>query len=261
MHQRLWGFFFFLPGDKGSFASSRSVQFLQSQLLSQTIVQAWVPRGLLCQLPLGWLATVSRTSGKRDLREFVSVWEKKKGGWGGLDSDPVFAPSSSAAEADLILAPPPHPPYQIGAPWHPGDSCPTKLLHPPPQKPILLSLLSIFFPLSPLLSWPRTYSRFSRCAHFSSIFFCVIVHPAISSSSFLLFTFPFRFIPSSRLSYFLAAQCQERVESCKLRDFSMLHKQTPPIRVVLRSSSLVEAHFTTKSLFSQQLQTGHFSHL
>lgn len=73
-----------LPVDNGSFTLSRSVQFLQCQLLRQSIVQAWAPRGLLCQLPFGWPATVSRTSGTRDLREFVSVWEKE-GGEGGMD--------------------------------------------------------------------------------------------------------------------------------------------------------------------------------
>lgn len=132
----------------------------------------------------------------------LCLCEKRgKRGRDGLGSGPVFAPSSSSSSvaADLILPPPPY--HQTGAPWHPGDTCPTKPSHPPPQKPILPSVLSISFPLS-LCSLDLGSSLHTPFSSSFDPFFCILLHHTYSPSSFLYFSFLCRFIPFSPFTYF-----------------------------------------------------------
>lgn len=131
---------------------------------------------------------------------------RMEGGRGrdGLVSGHVFAPSSSsssAAAADLVLPPPPY--HQTGAPWHPGDTCPTKAItftptkahSPHPPFPLLSSFpcSDLCTVLSILLYQPPLF--FSGLFSSSFPFFCILLHSAYSSSSFQCFSFLCRFNP------------------------------------------------------------------
>lgn len=141
---------------------------------------------------------------------------RKRGGRGrdGLVSGPVFAPILLLLCSSSSRSYPPST-HQTGAPWHPGDTCPTKPSHPPPQKPILSSILSIFFPLSPssdLCSSPHSlvvptilWTLFILLPFFASFSTLNTLLPPSSVASPSSLPFP----------NWLAAQRQRRVESCE----------------------------------------------
>lgn len=175
------GLHIIFPRASSSCPSAGPLQFLQCWLLLQSTAQAWALRGVLCQLPFGWLAALSGISGKRDLREFEPVWVEE-GGIHGLDSDPV------------LPHPPPPPPFvqlqtlssfhpwsaRLGAPWHPGDTCPTKPSHPPPQKLTLASLFSVLF--SPALVTSTVLWILPLCPIF--VLYLLLCKPSSSSLCF-----------------------------------------------------------------------------
>lgn len=131
---------------------------------------------------------------------------------------------------------------QTRGPWHPGDTCPTKPSHPPPQK---LALFTLFCALSsfPLLLWPLQYYEFSPCATFLSY----ILSSAPLQTLFLL---PLLFFPKLLHPSLLifAPQSQESVESQRLN-------VSPPVRILCSSLSFQHECVVMKCSEPQQWQT------
>lgn len=150
----------------------------------QCISTARVPTGLLCQLLFGLLAPVSRTSGKRDLRDFVSLWERGGGrGGDGLVSDPVVF----FAVADFVLLPllltPISPDWGLSAPW---KHMPQKTITSIPPFPTKAHFLQLSSHLPS--SFPTRFPVGPSCLRSQSLF-CIVLCPPYSSSVYSCFSF------------------------------------------------------------------------
>lgn len=211
------GLHIIFPRESSSCPSAGPLQFLQCWLLLQSTAQAWALRGVLCQLPFGWLAALSGISGKRDLREFEPVWVEE-GGRHGLDSGPV-------------------------------------LPHPPPPPFVQLQTLSSFHPWSARLGAPGTLETHAPQSHhihphksslslhsFLCFSFCSCdLYSAMNSplvSHFCLISAPLQTLFLLPLPSFL---------SCFIHVFSFLHLKarkvlshkekivSPPVRILCSS--------------------------